>query len=255
MLTLFPLNTVLLLVAAMVATGGATWFVLTRHWPNREGDPHRQRTWRVGLALVLGAWLLGPLLYALNPATLAPLPIPTILTFLVLGLIAGTVPLLLSARFRQVVRATPPALFVGVHLIRLVGFAFLALMDMGLLPAQFALGAGYGDIAVAVLALGVIYLLLRQHPSARPLAIGWNVLGLLDFVGALVTGVLFIEPFALQLAASGLSLAYVNYVLIIPSFGVPLYTLLHIYSLYQLLATPQPATDDAHEPLAARQYA
>jgi len=28
----------------------------------------------------------------------------------------------------------------------------------------------------------------------------------------------------------------VNYVLIVPSFGVPLYTLLHIYSLFQIVS-------------------
>ena len=44
----------------------------------------------------------------------------------------------------------------------------------------------------------------------------------------------YIGPFAAQLAASGAAPLYLNYVLIIPSFA--LYTLLHIYSLFQLLS-------------------
>jgi hypothetical protein len=46
----------------------------------------------------------------------------------------------------------------------------------------------------------------------------------------------YIGPFAAQLAAHGTSPLYLNYVLIVPAFGVPLYTLLHIYSLFQLLS-------------------
>jgi hypothetical protein len=109
-------------------------------------------------------------------------------------------------------------------------------MDMQLLPGEFALPAGYGDMTVGLLALGMVYLLAQRKPYARVLAIGWNLLGLLDFVGALITGILYIGPFAAQLAASGISPLYVNYVLIVPSFGVPLYTLLHIYSLFQLVS-------------------
>jgi hypothetical protein len=120
-------------------------------------------------------------------------------------------------------------------------------MDMRLLPGEFALGAGYGDMTVGLLALGLVYLLGQRNPYAPALAIGWNLLGLLDFAIALTTGVLFIGPFAAQVAASGISPLYVNYVLIVPCFGVPLYTLLHIYSLFQLasaqLGKPTPGLD------------
>jgi hypothetical protein len=159
---------------------------------------------------------------------------PYIIAFLALGLLAGILPLLLSPTFRQIVRAIPPTWLIGIHAIRLLGFLFLALMDMQLLPGAFALPAGYGDITVGLLALGMVYLIAMRKPYARTLAIGWNLLGLLDFVGALITGILYIGPFAAQLAASGVSPLYMNYVLIVPSFGVPLYTLLHIYSLFQI---------------------
>ena len=63
------------------------------------------------------------------------------------------------------------------------------------------------------------------------------MLGLLDFVSALANGVSSIAPFAIQLQAAGVSLAYLNFVLIVPAFGVPLYALLHVFSLFQLVSS------------------
>lgn len=126
-------------------------------------------------------------------------------------------------------------------------------MDMRLLPAEFALPASYGDITGGLLALRMVYLFTKHKPYAPTLAIGWNALGLLDFVSALASGIAFIGPFAVQLAAHGTSPLYLNYILIVPAFGVPLYTLLHIYSLFQLISTragkPTPGLDTpAHSP-------
>lgn len=41
-------------------------------------------------------------------------------------------------------------------------------------------------------------------------------------------------PFVRQLVQQGHSIAYLDYVLMIPGFGVPILMLLHINSLYQL---------------------
>jgi hypothetical protein len=232
----FPTNTVAAIIAAMIGAGAAAWFSLARGLGQLSVAPHIQRRWRWGGAIMLLAWLLVILALAANPPGGAILGAPYVVAFLGLGLLAGILPLLLSPTFRQIVRAIPATWLVGIHAIRLLGILFLALMDMHLLPGAFALPAGYGDITVGLLALGVVYLLAKRKPYAPTLAIGWNVLGLLDFVGALTTGILFIGPFAAQLAASGFSPLYVNYVLIVPSFGVPLYTLLHVYSLFQLLS-------------------
>jgi hypothetical protein len=233
----FPTNTVVAIIAAMIAAGGGAWFSLAHSLRRLPSARHIQRRWTWGAAIVLLSWLLVVLALAASPPGGVVLGAPYIIAFLGLGLLAGLLPLLLSPTFRQIVRATPATWLVGIHAIRLLGFLFLALMDMRLLPAAFALPAGYGDITVGLLALAMLYLLAQHKPYARTLAIGWNLLGLLDFAIALMTGVLFIGPFAAQLAASGVSPLYVNYVLIVPSFGVPLYSLLHIYSLFQLVST------------------
>jgi hypothetical protein len=89
-------------------------------------------------------------------------------------MLAGILPLLISPTFRQIVRAVPETWLVGIQAIRVAGFLFLALMDMKLLPAEFALPAGYGDVTVGLLALGMVYLLANRKPYARALAIGWK---------------------------------------------------------------------------------
>ena len=232
----FPTNTVVLIIAAMIGTGAGVWFSLAQGLRQVSNAAQARRIWRWGTAIVLIAWLLVRLALSLNPPGGAVLGAPFIITFLVLGMLAGTLPLLISPVFRQVVRAIPETWLVGIHAIRVAGFLFLALMDMKLLPARFALPAGYGDISVGLLALGVVYLLAKEKPYARVLAIGWNVLGLLDLVSALTTGILYLGPFAAQLVTSGISPLYLNYVLIVPSFGVPLFALLHIYSLFQIMS-------------------
>lgn len=230
----FPTNTIVVIVLGMIGVGAAFWFTLSRLLTHIPLTLRARQTWSWGAALVLLAWLFVCVAAAINPPGGAVVPPLLPIIFLVGGLLAGTIPLLISPAFRQSIRAVPPTWLVGIHAIRVGGFTFLAFLDMKLLPAAFALPAGYGDMSVALLSLGVVSLLATRHPAARVLAIGWNVLGLLDFAIAVVTGVLSLVPFSTQLAASGVSPLYLNYVLIRPAFGVPLYALLHLYSLFQM---------------------
>jgi hypothetical protein len=245
----FPMHTLAAIVVAMIGTGAGVWFNLATGLRRLAMAPRVEQRWRWGIGAILITWLVVVLAVAWFAPGDTVVGAPYIATFLTLGLLAGTLPLLISPAFRQLVRAIPAAGLIGVHAIRVLGILFLALLDMRLLPAEFALPAGYGDIAVGLLALGMVYLFAKRKPYAPTLAIGWNVLGLLDFVSALASGVLFIGPFATQLAAHGTSPLYLNYVLIVPAFGVPLYTVLHIYSLFQLLSAragkPTPGLDEA----------
>jgi hypothetical protein len=116
----------------------------------------------------------------------------------------------------------------------------LTLRDMRLLPPQFALPAGYGDLIVGLTAPLVVYALNKNKPFARGLAIAWNYLGLLDFTIALVTGMVFIGPYVRQLALTGQSIAYLDFVLMIPGFAVPILVLMHINSLFNLFHGQRP---------------
>jgi hypothetical protein len=232
----FPTNTMVMLVAAMFGVGAGWWLSLSQGLSQLSAAPQVQRIWRWGAAIVLITWLLVRVAFAVYPpggTLLGPL---FSIAFLVFGLLAGLLPLLLSPTFRQLVRSIPQTWLVGVHTIRIGGFLFLALLDMRLLPPEFALPAGYGDISVGLLALGLVYLLVQRKPYAPALMIVWNLLGLLDFVVAITTGFTAVGTFVAQIAAAGISPLYVNFVGIVPSFGVPLFALLHIYSLFQLLS-------------------
>lgn len=254
MSTGFPTNTVVLIITVMIASGTGAWFILSQGLERLPIAQSARRRWRWAVAIVLSAWLLARLGSSIFPPGDAILASQFLITFtsLGLGLLAGILLLLFSPVFRQILRAVPQTWFVGIHAIRITGFLFLALMDMNLLPAEFALSAGYGDMAVGALALGMVYVLEKRKPYARTLLVGWNLLGLLDFISALATGGIYIVPFAAQLTASGVSLSYLNYVLIVPSFGVPIYALLHIYSLYKTTAKRvNESAQEIEEPLRA----
>ena len=240
MSTGFPTHTIVVIVAVMFATAGAAWFTLSRALARVPLRPHTRSLWRWAAAFVLGAWLLARLVLAIDPPGGSFLVFfPYTAAFIAFGALVGLGALVVSPEFRQIVRAAPPTWLIGTHAIRLAGFLFLALLDMGRLPAQFALPAGYGDMTVGLLALATVAALASGKPYARSLAIGVNVLGLLDFVSALGTGLASIGPFAQQLQAAGVPALYLNYVLIVPAFGVPLYALMHVYSLFQLYS-PRP---------------
>jgi len=233
----FPTYTVILFIVATIGTGIGSWLILSEGLAKVPIAPHIKRIWRWGAAIVLIAWLLVLLAWSVNPpGGGVVLGRAVTITFLVSGLLAGILPLLIWPSFRQIVRAVPETWLVGIHALRVLGFVWLTLADMKLLPTEFALPAGFGDVSVGLLALVMAYLLAKRKPYARALVIVWNVLGLLDFVVALTTGLIYIRPFAAQVAASGVSILYLNYVFLVPTFAIPLLAVLHLYSLFQMLS-------------------
>lgn len=149
--------------------------------------------------------------------------------------LAATTPILIfllwfatSAGFRQFLLSLDPRALTLVHSWRTVGFTFVALTTYGLLPALFAMPAGWGDIAIGLTAPLVAMRLARpEHKSAF---VVWQVLGILDLVAAVVLGTTarLISPASTSMAAmTALPLS------LIPTFGVPLLMILHIISIAQ----------------------
>ena len=84
--------------------------------------------------------------------------IPTLLPAIALPALAGTL-LLYSADFRARVDAVPMAWLAALHGLRIAfGFVFLAIYELGAIPAVFAHRGGYGDILAGLLGLLVAYL-------------------------------------------------------------------------------------------------
>ena len=141
----------------------------------------------------------------------------------------------LSGRFRAFALAIDLRWLTAVQGWRVVGVMFLALYAFGLLPGLFAWPAGLGDTAVGLAAPFVLMAILRNAP-AWPRRIFWlNIAGLVDFAGAIATGVLTSNS-ALGLFADGaprVSLGELPLSLV-PTFGVPLWIIFHMISLLQL---------------------
>ena len=78
---------------------------------------------------------------------------------------------------------------VGLQLFRAIGGVFLIEMMMGNIPGIFAYPAGIGDILVALVALGVLFV-YRETPGVPKSGVFLVVtLGLADFVSAFFFGI------------------------------------------------------------------
>ena len=93
---------------------------------------------------------------------------------------------LFVSSFRAWLAAVDLRAVIAIHLSRFVGIYFLVLYSRGLLPFQFAVVGGWGDIAIAATAL--LWLVLTREPADhRTLLLVWNACGLFDIVFVVLT--------------------------------------------------------------------
>lgn len=124
---------------------------------------------------------------------------------------------------------------ISIQTYRILGISFLTLHAQGLLPAVFAFSAGYGDILVGATAPLVAIWYYRQLPYARPIAMAWNIVGVVDLVVAIGTGWLtFPRPVQILPTAVSTEILALFPMVIIPLFAVPLSLVLHLFSLKTL---------------------
>lgn len=138
-------------------------------------------------------------------------------------------------RFREYALGIDPRWLTAVQGWRVLGGAFLLLYAFGLLPGLFAWPAGVGDMAVGLAAPFVLRAILRGDPSWRRRVFWLNVGGLVDFAGAVGTGVLT-STSSLGLGGESAARAQLGALplSLIPTFAVPLWIVFHLVSLLQL---------------------
>jgi hypothetical protein len=138
-----------------------------------------------------------------------------------------------SPRFRQFLFSLSPRALTLVQSVRIAGIVFLALATYKILPAYFALSAGWGDIIIGATApLAALWL---ANPAHRKGFIFWQFLGIADLVNALALGTLsgVIDPHGISTAAmTVLPMSY------IPTFAVPVFLILHIICIAQARRWP-----------------
>jgi len=217
-----------LLIAVVVGTG------FVRRAQSVPTPRPATPAWPLIGSVVLALWLLAAFILG-SQGFFRPAPsnrFPTIILAFI-PLVAGYALLLLSRSFRAIVTATPLAWLIGVQFFRTFGLVFVILYAGGNLPGVFALPAGIGDGLVGITAPIVAYLLLTQHPWARPAAVLWNIAGIIDLVVAMTIGFLS-SPGPFQLLAHDAPNVLVTAfpLVLVPTFAVPLFLLLHLFSLH-----------------------
>ncbi len=176
-----------------------------------------------GLLVALCVWFVAALALSAS-GLLARLPVPP-------PAVAGaiTVALLVALALSQSLRANVRRLgirgFVAFHLSRVAaGAYFLVLYGRGALPAEFALPAGWGDIAVGVAAVVVALTCIPlRAPWQRVALLAWNTLGLIDILFVLSTGIrLFLGDAEVMGRFARLPLG------LLPTFVVPIVLVTHV---------------------------
>jgi len=151
-----------------------------------------------------------------------------------------------SPSFRAFALSLSPRTLTIVQSWRVLGFVFLALAANGLLPYTFAGPAGWGDIFIGATAPWVA-MSWATDPQRRRRFVFWNLLGVADLVLAVALGVLSSEGPAGILVRNGLTTRVVTEfpLSLIPTFGVPLWLILHSIVLAQGSREHQPVDQSA----------
>jgi len=208
--------------------------------------PQAHKTFERGLptlaAAALAIWFAGALSLAAAGAFAASPTQPPVGIFLAIVLPPLLFALLyrLSRRFRDFTLGIDLRWLTAIQGWRVIGVMFLALYAFDLLPGLFAWPAGLGDAAVGLAAPFVLLAILRGTPN-WPRRVAWlNIAGLVDFAGAIGTGVLTSNS-SLGLLADGAPHANLGALplSLVPTFAVPLWTIFHMSSLLQLRETRQ----------------
>lgn len=207
---------------------------------------------RLGISLLISAVLVGWFavvyvfgqdgFFAKTPITiLGNIFIPTGITipniaFTFMVLFIGIIISLSSKTLQIVFDAIPQHWLIAIQTYRLVGYGFLVLYQMGLLPGEFAFPAGGGDMIVGFTAPFVAFIYLIKKSYSKKLAIGWNIIGLADLVIAVGIGILgYPIPFQVLPTDPSTQLLSLFPLIIIPAFAVPLAGILHLFSLRVLM--------------------
>jgi hypothetical protein len=182
---------------------------------------------------IVAVWFLAMLALSLagrfDTAGAAPLPIGLGAIVPVLVFLAGWAAIPALRAFAQ---DLSPRALIGIHAVRIVGVVFLILYYRGVLPAAFALPAGWGDIAVAVTAPLIAFNYNRLPKAA---IVAWTLFGMLDLLNALAMGVLNSQGPLGTLAGDVTTRQMGQFPLsLIPAFAIPVLLISHLIVLFQL---------------------
>ena len=193
--------------------------------------------------LVVAAWaalsfILNRLGIFINPPDKPPL---ALLVSVILPPILFLIGYALSSKVRTLSLNLDLRLLTAMQAWRIIGAMFLVLMTFRLLPGVFAWPAGIGDLIVGAYAPFVVLSIARRTSGWQKHVVLLNVLGLLDFIGAIGGGVLSGDsPIGILRGDVTANVMQQLPLSMIPTFAVPFWIILHIVSLIKVrkLTTP-----------------
>lgn len=151
-----------------------------------------------------------------------------------------------SAALQIVVASIPLPWLIGAQLYRVVGLTFLVLYSLDRMPGEFAIPAGWGDIAVGLAAPAIGYMLYRGYRWSCLAAVGWNVFGTIDLIVAVAVGFLSSPGPFQTLALENPNVLITGFPLVlVPLYAVPLSILLHLAALKRLKLAARASLDSA----------
>lgn len=134
---------------------------------------------------------------------------------------------------RQIKYNKITSILVAIQTLRIIGFAFLWGVSLGILHPAFGIPAGVGDILVGVSAIPFAYFLRKGFSWSKYALVVWSVLGIADLVMAVSLGSITASEF-------GISTMSTFPWILVPTVGVPLALILHGITLFRLRHTEFP---------------
>ncbi|WP_299848861.1 hypothetical protein [uncultured Roseovarius sp.] len=188
-------------------------------------------------AALLGAWYAVAMrlsqIGAFNvPATLGDPPVVLMFLF------GGAFGLWALARLTKIGRAISDQIDIGLlaayQIPRVMGGLFLIGWAAGVIPWQFALPAGLGDIWAGIAGYQAWSAVRRGAPDARRKLVQANVIGMIDFLVAVLTGIMTSEGFLHIWAHDTPNIINLHPLAMFPGFFVPIFLAFHLVSISRL---------------------
>jgi hypothetical protein len=197
--------------------------------------PKPSNAWQAGLWIVLAAWFLVVLVLGSDNFFVAPQGVPplTLLIAATSPVLMFLISLLLSPGIRELALDSDLKVATGVQAWRLGGYSFLLLYSFGYLPGYFAWPAAVGDMFIG--ATAPLLLAKMNEPGfvrSKTFAV-WNVIGILDLIVAVGMGALGSVLIGNPAGLFPTTIMSQMPLVLIPTFFVPLFTILHVIALLQ----------------------
>ncbi|KZK97528.1 MULTISPECIES: hypothetical protein [unclassified Pseudovibrio] len=233
------------IVLAFAVIFPATLVAIVANRANHAQLSPLAQCWAVGVFItLLGVWFAAAVLLAKADLFTLPTEAPQV-PRLILLLLGGSITVWALANFtaagRKILEATDQSIFMGVQILRVIGFVFLVGWAIGPVPWEFAMPAGLGDIATGILAVFAYKAVRSNAANARALMVRVHILGLLDFVAAIGTGVLTSNGYFHLLSTDAPNIIDNYPLVLVPAFFVPLFLTAHILSIQKMVAETRKA--------------